>query len=66
MQDNFTIILRVIPIAWTNIMCTGNEDTLSECRYSGVAGNPACNHSYDIVVSCLGEYYIVLHLACGL
>ena len=57
-QRNFTIIHRVVPIAWTNMVCTGNEDTISECRYSGVDGNLNCDHSYDIALRCNGKIYM--------
>ena len=57
LQSNLTVIYRVVPIARTNIVCNGNEDTLSECRYSGGDGNPACDHSYDIIVRCVGKIY---------
>ena len=39
------------------MVCNGNENTLSECRYSGVDGNPDCDHSYDIIVGCIGKSY---------
>ena len=55
MESDINLIFSVVPIARTNMMCTGNEDTLSECRYSGVDGNRNCDHSYDIIVSCIGK-----------
>ena len=48
-------ILRVVPIARTNMVCTGDEDTISQCEYSGIDGNPDCDHSYDIIVDCIGK-----------
>ena len=48
-------ILRVVPIARTNIVCSGNENTLSECRYNGVDGNSACEHNFDILIRCDGK-----------
>ena len=56
-ESNFTNILRVVPIARTNMVCNGNENTLSECRYNGVDGNPDCDHFYDILISCDGKRY---------
>ena len=57
-ERNFTgIILHIVPIARTNMVCTGNENTLSQCGYSGVDGNPDCDHSYDIIVDCIGKSY---------
>ena len=57
-ESDFTDnILRVVPIARTNMVCSGNENTLSECRYSGVDGNPSCEHDFDILVDCIGKNY---------
>ena len=54
-ERDLDYLLSLVPIAQTNMMCTGNEDTLSECRYSGADGNPACDHTYDILVDCIGK-----------
>ena len=56
LERNITIF-RVVPIARTNMVCSGNEDTLSECRYSGVDGNPSCDHYSDIFIRCIGKTY---------
>jgi hypothetical protein len=51
-ESYFDTILRVVPIARTNMVCSGNENALSECRYSRVDGNPSCKHNYDILIGC--------------
>ena len=57
-ERNFTNnILRVVPIARTNMVCIGNEDTISQCDFNGATGNPNCDHSYDIIVDCIGKSY---------
>ena len=57
-ESNYTNkLFSVVPIARTNMMCNGNEDTLSECRYNGVDGNPDCDHKFDIFIRCTGKSY---------
>ena len=45
----------LIPIQLTNVICTGEEQLLTECPALVIAGNPqlACNHEDDVRLVCL-------------
>ena len=45
------------PIYLDDVLCTGNETRLAECRHQGVASHD-CSHSEDAGVICPGEYAI--------
>ena len=45
----------VVPIALTDMTCSGDETAISECSYKVVSGNNACNHMDDIMVHCFGK-----------
>ena len=44
-------LLPVVPIGITDLVCTGNETTLSECSFNIYDGNE-CDHIHDIIVNC--------------
>ena len=52
---NYTGRLRIVPTAWTNVVCDGDESTLSDCYHihDGDVGYQACDHGYDIYISCI-------------
>ena len=63
MEKNFTNhtgLLPIVPTAWTNIVCDGDENTLSDCYHihDGDVGYQACDHGYDIYISCIHEFEI--------
>ena len=52
----FTTRIPIVPTVWTELICTGSEDTLSECDSTPVAeGYPVCDHDQDIFIGCTGE-----------
>ena len=51
----YNVFLYVVPIALTNMMCTGNENAISECSYKRVDGNHGCTHRDDMIVNCFGK-----------
>ena len=54
------------PVWLDNVLCTGEEDCLGECSFTGldVESDGLCSHENDAGVICLaGEYDIVLLLS---
>ena len=58
--DTGGILQIVVPIAWTNMMCTGAEDSLSQCSFDGVDGDPTCTHADDIILVCTCKQFNVV------
>uniref|UniRef100_A0A672HD61 SRCR domain-containing protein n=1 Tax=Salarias fasciatus TaxID=181472 RepID=A0A672HD61_SALFA len=50
------------PIWYDNVMCTGSETKLSECRHQGI-GSHNCGHHEDAGVVCEGKYRFVTNIA---
>ena len=50
-----SLLLPVVPISWNNVMCTGTENTLTECSYSQISGAHSCSHGDDAIVECLSS-----------
>lgn len=50
-EEDYGIILPVVPIALTDVVCTGNETALSECSFNIYDGNE-CDHNKDVIVNC--------------
>ena len=50
-----SLVLPVVPISWNNVMCTGTENTLTECSHSQISGAHSCSHGDDAVVECLSS-----------
>ena len=50
-----SLLLPVIPISWNNVMCTGAENTLTECSHSQISGAHSCSHGDDAIVQCLSS-----------
>ena len=59
---NHTGLIRIVPTAWTNTVCDGDESTLSDCYYiqKGDVGYQACDHGYDIFISCICKCEIII------
>ena len=55
--ESFYSILPVVPIALTNVMCTGNETTISECSFD-IYDDNECDHSSDVIVNCIRKLSI--------
>ena len=51
-ESFYNRILRVVPIALTNVMCTGNETTISECSFD-IYDDNECDHFDDVIVNCI-------------
>ena len=45
-----------MPIRLTNVVCVGNETSLSECSFDGVNGDPTCTHGDDVIISCVCKF----------
>ena len=57
-EDDITGIFQiVIPITRTNMMCTGDEDTISQCSFDGVDGDPTCTHEDDLIIVCTRKQF---------
>ena len=44
-------------------MCTGNEDSLSQCSFDRAGGDQTCTHENDIIIVCVGRFlhrYIII------
>ena len=55
-QYYYTGIIAIVPTAWSKLLCTGSEDTISECASTPVVkGYHVCDHDQDIFISCAGE-----------
>ena len=44
-----------VPITLTQMVCNGNELTISECQSQGVDGESDCTHEDDLIISCICE-----------
>ena len=42
----------VVPIIWTNLMCVGNEESITNCSYTELDENHDCRHTTNIIVDC--------------
>ena len=45
----------VIPIFLDQVVCSGTESSLLDCRRNTVLGLPTCDHSQDVGVRCRGK-----------
>ena len=54
------ILQIVVPITQTNMICTGAEDSLSQCSFDGVDGDPTCTHEDDIILVCTRKQFDVV------
>ena len=54
-EGELSFVLSLVPIALTNMMCTGFENAISECSSDGVGGNPDCDHFDDILIACASK-----------
>ena len=50
------VLEDLVPIRLTNVVCAGNETSLSECSFDGVNGDPTCTHADDVIVGCLCKF----------
>ena len=48
-------LLHLVPIKRTNVVCRGDESSLSECMFDGPEGDETCEHEDDIIIICKGE-----------
>ena len=49
----------LVPIQQTNMMCNGNESSLSECTFDGLDGDHTCTHEDDAIVFCIGMHPVL-------
>ena len=58
----------VNPIFLDQVVCSGTETSLLDCRRSVVLGLPTCDHSQDVGVRCRGKAltFIILEAFCRL
>ena len=54
-ESYYDVFLHVVPIALTNMTCTGDVNTISECSYDEVDADYGCTHREDIIVGCYGK-----------
>ena len=50
MEKDIDGVFYPVPIARTNVMCTGLENAVSKCGFDGCTGNPDCDHFDDIFI----------------
>ena len=55
-RDITGILQSVVPITRTNMMCTGYEDTISQCSFDGADGD-TCTHKNDIIIFCTRKQF---------
>ena len=56
-ESGLDILLgSLVPIRLTNVVCAGNETSLSECSFDGVNGDPTCTHADDVIVVCVCKF----------
>ena len=51
-ESDHGFALSLVPITRTNMMCTGFENSISQCSFDGATGNSDCDHSDDILIIC--------------
>ena len=55
-ERDFTFVLDgLVPVRRTNMVCAGNETSLSECTFDGADGDMTCTHQNDIIIVCAGK-----------
>lgn len=60
-ESNFAFLLDgLVPIRKTNVMCVGNENSLSECSFDGSDGDPTCTHRDDVIITCAGMFIFIV------
>ena len=52
MENEYRSDLEVVPIIWTNLMCVGNEESITNCSYTELDENNNCIQDNNIMVSC--------------
>ena len=50
-ESFYNQLLPVVPIGITDLVCTGNETTLSECFFN-IYNDNECVHINDVIVNC--------------
>ena len=56
-ESDFAFLLDgLVPIRRTNVVCAGNEDSLSECSFNGADGDPTCTHRDDVIIMCASMF----------
>ena len=50
-ESFYNVLLHVVPIALTNVLCSGNENTISECSFD-IYDDNKCDHFDDAIVNC--------------
>ena len=48
----------LVPIRRTNMMCVGNELSISECSFDGGDGDDTCTHADDVIIIC--DFWIIV------
>ena len=55
-ENDYSFLLDgLVPIRRTNVVCTGNETSFSECYFDGADGDETCTHENDAIVACIGN-----------
>ena len=56
-ESDFAFLLDgLVPIRRTNVVCAGNEDSLSECSFDRANGDPTCTHRDDVIIMCASTF----------
>ena len=55
-RDLDNILDGLVPIRLTNVVCAGNETSLSDCSFDGVNGDPTCTHADDVIIRCFCKF----------
>ena len=54
-NDHSFALDGLVPIRRTNVVCTGNETSFSECSFDGADGDETCTHEKDVILACTGN-----------
>ena len=58
------LLLHLVPIKRTNVVCRGNESSLSECMFDGPEGDETCGHKNDSIIICKGDGFFTFFTVC--
>ena len=49
-HGSYADVMKAVPIIWTNLICVGNEESLTNCNYTELDENHNCVQNDDIII----------------